>query len=247
MIDLDNKILPITIMNAKNKKMEKLRDISIVLSMIYVIKDDKLNYISKYFNIDFKDISLLVNKTLNNYYTEILHYQDLLKNSYGFKYGWDVEQNCELTQKRLEEIQNDYPISRYKGIFNPTVILKDCSIEDKNSTLNQNEIDDILNLCAKKWCEYCGISIGIRTLYWDIAIKLCNDTDIFESYIKKQPDGMESLTYDISCEYNIKFYTDCKDEEIENLNQIEKDIFLKGYENLISDFENKKDLSDKQT
>jgi len=107
------------------------------------------------------------------------------------------------------------------------------------NSLSQNDIDDILNLCAKKWCEYCGLSIGIRTLYWDIAIEICTDTNLFESYIKTQPNGMESLSYDICGEYSILFYSQCKDREIDNLTPIEKSIFLKGYNCLISELNTK--------
>jgi len=100
------------------------------------------------------------------------------------------------------------------------------------SVLTKNEKENLLNLCAKKWIEYCGISKGYRTIYWDIALTVVVDFKLFEEYIKKFPYGKESLDYDISyCD--IECYESIKNEEIKNLIQDDRDIFLKGYKLLI--------------
>jgi len=97
------------------------------------------------------------------------------------------------------------------------------------------EIEDILILCAKKWIEYCGVSKSYRTIYWDIASAILEDSALFENYIKSLPYGEESLNYDISyCD--VECYESIKNEEINNLTKDDKDIFLKGYKLLISTF-----------
>ena len=103
------------------------------------------------------------------------------------------------------------------------------------SFLTKNEKENLLNLCAKKWIEYCGISKSYRTIYWDIALSVVVDFELFEEYIKKFPYGEESLDYDISyCD--IQCYKNIKNEEVKNLIQDDMDIFLQGYKLLISTF-----------
>ena len=99
------------------------------------------------------------------------------------------------------------------------------------SVLNLNNIviDMILKLCAIKWIKYCGISASCRTIYWDIAINLCKDSNVFEKYILSYEDGEESLKYDISSENSFEFYEDIKDYELKQLSSEEKTIFLQGY------------------
>ena len=101
------------------------------------------------------------------------------------------------------------------------------------SVLTENEKDKLLNLCAKKWIEYCGVSSGHRTLYWDIAFSVVVDCKIFEEYIKKFPYGKESLKYNVS-DCSKQCYENVKNEEIKYLTQNDKDVFLKGYELFIS-------------
>lgn len=102
--------------------------------------------------------------------------------------------------------------------------------------LNKIEIDSILKLCAIKWIEYCGISISSRTIYWDMAIKICGDSDVFEKYIVSYEYGEESLSYDTSFEYGIEFYENIKEYEFTQLTDEEKNIFIKGYNILIAHF-----------
>ena len=101
--------------------------------------------------------------------------------------------------------------------------------------LNNIETDIILKLCAIKWIQYCGISTSCRTIYWDIAINLCEDSSIFEKYILSYENGKESLKYDTSSKASFKFYEDIKDYELRQLNSEEKTIFFRGYNILKSD------------
>jgi len=96
------------------------------------------------------------------------------------------------------------------------------------------DMDSILRLCAIKWIEYCGVSVSCRTIYWDIAISLCRDSDIFERYILSYEYGKESLSYDIACEFSLEFYEDIKNYELKQLTKEEKDTFLEGYKCLIA-------------
>lgn len=103
--------------------------------------------------------------------------------------------------------------------------------------LNKIEMDSILKLCAIKWIEYCGVSTSCRTIYWDMAINLCEDSNIFEKYILCYEDGEESLNYDTSFEFSFEFYEKIKEYELKQLTQEEENIFLKGYNILIADLE----------
>jgi hypothetical protein len=94
---------------------------------------------------------------------------------------------------------------------------------------NKKEFDKILNFCAKKWCEYCGLSISCRTLYWDIAMAICTDRKFFEEYILLCEFGDESLNYDICCSTNSDFYENIKNDEVLQLDEEEKSIFLFSY------------------
>jgi hypothetical protein len=110
------------------------------------------------------------------------------------------------------------------------------SKENKETlTLTKIERENILVLCAKKWIEYCGISKSYRTIYWDIALTILENSALFENYIKNFPYGEESLNYDIS-DCDVECYETIKNEEIKKLTKNDKDVFLKGYKLLISTF-----------
>lgn len=98
--------------------------------------------------------------------------------------------------------------------------------------LTKDEKENLLNLCAEKWIQYCGVSRSYRTLYWDIALSVVADCEVFEEYIKSFPYGKESLNYDVT-KCDIPCYKNAKNEEVKNLTQIDKEIFLKGYELLV--------------
>jgi len=91
--------------------------------------------------------------------------------------------------------------------------------------------DKILNLCAKKWVENCGISAGVRALYWDMAWEMLDrenrNISEFEEMIKEI--DKEALAYDIAI-LDIDDYRNVKEEELEYLTKEEKEIFLKGWE-----------------
>ena len=92
------------------------------------------------------------------------------------------------------------------------------------------------DVCAKKWIEYCGISISSRTLYWDIAYSVCQEIEVFEEYILSYSDGRESLDYDV-CICDDECYEYIKNRELSLWEENEKVLLLFGYEILISDLE----------
>jgi hypothetical protein len=97
----------------------------------------------------------------------------------------------------------------------------------------------ILNLCAEKWIENCGISVGIRTLYWDIGFKLCKeDYEEFKRYILSKEFGEESLQYDIMPYTDLEFYQEMKDTELQTLPNSKKGLLLKGFEFLYQNTKN---------
>lgn len=93
----------------------------------------------------------------------------------------------------------------------------------------------ILQLCAKKWIAYCGLSLSARTLYWDIALAVCKETEIFEHYILSYEYGKGSLDYDISPTADLNFYEQIKNQELQCLTQEEIEIFMCGYNFLVED------------
>jgi len=104
--------------------------------------------------------------------------------------------------------------------------------------IEKTDTNSILQLCAKKWIAYCGLSLSTRTLYWDIALAVCKDPDIFEkSYILSYDGGEESLHYDISPTSNLNFYERIKEQELQCLTQEESKIFMCGYNLLVADLE----------
>jgi len=98
---------------------------------------------------------------------------------------------------------------------------------------SETEIDKLLNLCAQKWIEYCGVSLSKRTLYWDIALSLCKKKEVFEDYILSYSEGKESLAYDV-CICNDQCYEDIKRGELSLLEENKKILLLFGYNILIS-------------
>ena len=104
--------------------------------------------------------------------------------------------------------------------------------------MTKTEQNALLNLCARIWIEYCGISISCRTLYWDIAMRICDDYKIFENCILSYDYGEESLEYDTCLEFNQIFYNNIKEIVVEHLTADEKILFLKGFSVLTSDIEN---------
>jgi len=89
----------------------------------------------------------------------------------------------------------------------------------------------ILTFCANKWVENCGISAGVRALYWDMAWEVLEtqnrNISEFENLIKEIDE--EALKYDIAI-LDVDDYKRIKDEELEYLSDEEKEILLKGWE-----------------
>ena len=96
---------PATIMNAKTKEMKELRDISIVLSMMYINNKDKLNYVVQYFKLDLDTVKNILKYSVIKYYDKIQVFQEKLKLAYGFTYYWDIRNDCELTKERINELK----------------------------------------------------------------------------------------------------------------------------------------------
>jgi len=95
--------------------------------------------------------------------------------------------------------------------------------------LQKTDTDSILQLCTKKWIDNCGVSLSTRTLYWDIALAVCKDPEIFKHYILSYEYGKESLEYDISPSSDLTFYEAIKNQELQDLTQKEIEIFMSGY------------------
>jgi hypothetical protein len=103
-----------------------------------------------------------------------------------------------------------------------------------NIKLKIDDEDKLLKLCAKKWCEYCGISLSSRTLYWDIAYCICDSNiEKFENYILSNKYGNELLDYDINPNCDLKCYEEIKNKEMLLLTKDEKRLLLFGYNLLI--------------
>lgn len=104
-MDYEKKIVPATIMRAETDELRLLRDISIVLSSMYISKDNRIRYIAEYFKLKEKEVEIIISKCIKNNPIEILEYQDELKDTKSIYLGWDIKNNCELTFERLQEIK----------------------------------------------------------------------------------------------------------------------------------------------
>jgi len=122
----DNKILPITIKQAKTKRLKYLRDISIVLSAIYISKDDKESFISDYFKISNKEYHCIIDNTILKYPQEIEQWQDRLKKAYSLNIAWDIEKDCILSSDRYNKLINSQTIKKAKidNFFQPSFLIE---------------------------------------------------------------------------------------------------------------------------
>jgi len=111
---MDENILPATIMRAQTQEMKLLRDISLTLAFMYISKDDKMSYLAEYFKLSKKEIDILVGDTITTRHKELLSHQKKLRDAFSLKIAWDVENDCQLSSKRAEEIRRDTIGKMYK-------------------------------------------------------------------------------------------------------------------------------------
>ena len=91
--------------------------------------------------------------------------------------------------------------------------------------------EKIIELCARKWVENCGISAGRRTLYWYMAWEVLAREDRDMDEVMKLIDKIdeEANSYDV-IPLSSDDYREIKEFELENLSKEDKEIFLKGWE-----------------
>jgi len=123
-----DRVLPITIINAKTPKLKLLRDISIILAKKYLDKKDKESYIIKYFKITKKQYDKIVKDTTYKYPKRISYWEYRLQLSTQITIAYDIQKQCELTNSRLKELV-DFELliktaqKNPKALFSPSYIM----------------------------------------------------------------------------------------------------------------------------
>lgn len=111
--------------------------------------------------------------------------------------------------------------------------------EAVNHQIYMKNRDEILNLCARQWIKNCGVSIGLRTLYWDIAIaiiEICDGldfadaTDKFEERMKESVGGDGSDVFDVASLEPVEKYYKIKKLALMQLSEEDQELLNIAFE-----------------